>query len=207
MVRLVALIVGFACSAAALRCGLPVAQGALSSSSQNGQTHSVVALPSVRARAPLSEIVMAVPKKRQSKMKTRQRKANWFAKARRQAELAWNRGMSAKYDPLEDPKYSLNRDDDDDDDEDDEDDEEEEFVWAYVVLLSDGTLRRYEDEGRQSELGRLVLGYLVRVDMWDEDADYECAFRVVPESATSDAWICCPPEMSDSGGWIAVLKA
>jgi hypothetical protein len=47
----------------------------------------------------------------------------WFAKARRQAELAWNRGMSAKYDPLEDPKYSLNRDDDDDDDEDDEDDE------------------------------------------------------------------------------------
>ena len=29
-------------------------------------------------------------------------------------------------------------------DEDEEDDEEEEFVWAYVVLLSDGTLRRYE---------------------------------------------------------------
>ena len=47
----------------------------------------------------------------------------WFAKAKRQANLAWNRGMSAKYDPLEDPKYSLNAVADDDDDDDDEDDE------------------------------------------------------------------------------------
>lgn len=38
--------------------------------------HVRVCVHSVRARAPLSEIVMAVPKKRQSKMKTRQRKAN-----------------------------------------------------------------------------------------------------------------------------------
>ena len=47
----------------------------------------------------------------------------WFAKAKRQATLAWNRGMSAKYDPLEDPKYSLNAVADDDDEDDEEDDE------------------------------------------------------------------------------------
>ena len=47
----------------------------------------------------------------------------WFAKARRQAELALNRGKSAKYDPLEDPKYALSPLDDDDDDDDDEDEE------------------------------------------------------------------------------------
>ena len=81
-------------------------------------------------------------------MKTRQRKANvraplgfghlslissadvtitlscflqWFAKARRQATLALSRAKSAKYDPLEDPKYSFSAPE-----EDDEDDEEEE---------------------------------------------------------------------------------
>jgi len=63
---------------------------------------------------------MAVPKKRQSKMKTRQRKANWFAKAKRQSELALSRGKSAKYDPLQDPKYSFSRDEEDDDDLDEE---------------------------------------------------------------------------------------
>ena len=103
---------------------------------------------------------MAVPKKRQSKMKTRQRKANvrppakgprpprahahascpslptplfpivnatpsvtrplpqWFAKARRQAQLAYNRAASVKYDPFEDPKYSTTVGDADDDDDD-----------------------------------------------------------------------------------------
>lgn len=112
MVRVIVLLVGLACSASALRCGVPAfqSQSALSSSSSLAVQ-----------RAPLSELVMAVPKKRQSKMKTRQRKANWFAKARRQAQLAWNRGKSAKYDPLEDPKYTLNRDDEDDDDDDDDD--------------------------------------------------------------------------------------
>ena len=48
--------------------------------------------------------------------------AQWFAKARRQAQLAMNRAKSVKYDPFEDPKYALDTDDDDDDD-DDEDEE------------------------------------------------------------------------------------
>jgi hypothetical protein len=69
-------------------------------------------------------IVMAVPKKRQSKMKTRQRKANWFAKARRQATLALSRAKSVNYNPLEDPKYAFDAPDEDDDDEDDDDEEE-----------------------------------------------------------------------------------
>jgi large subunit ribosomal protein L32 len=71
-----------------------------------------------RAGAPM----MAVPKKRTSKMKTRQRKANWMAKARRQAQLAWSRAKSVKYDPMEDPKYAFGaaEDDEDSDDEDEE---------------------------------------------------------------------------------------
>merc|ERR1719298_226481 len=60
--------------------------------------------------------VMAVPKKRTSKMKTRSRKANWYAKARKQAELAWNRAKSLK---AEDPL-------DESEDEDDDEEEEEE---------------------------------------------------------------------------------
>merc|ERR1719454_899097 len=40
------------------------------------------------ATARVAQIVMAVPKKRQSKIKTRQRKANWFAKTRRKREPA-----------------------------------------------------------------------------------------------------------------------
>ena len=66
---------------------------------------------------------MAVPKKRQSKMKTRQRKANWFAKARRQAQLALSRAKSVNYDPLEDPKYAFDSAEDDDDDDEEEEDE------------------------------------------------------------------------------------
>uniref|UniRef100_A0A7S0PW60 50S ribosomal protein L32, chloroplastic n=1 Tax=Coccolithus braarudii TaxID=221442 RepID=A0A7S0PW60_9EUKA len=67
----------------------------------------------------VADVVMAVPKKRQSKMKTRQRKANWFAKAKRQAQLAMSRAKSAGYKPLEDPKFVTMDDDDDDDDDDD----------------------------------------------------------------------------------------
>merc|ERR1712032_1451348 len=77
-------------------------------------TQQLCSAPAASAR--VAEIVMAVPKKRQSKMKTRQRKANWFAKSRRQAQLAWNRAASVKYDPFEDPKYSSTAADDDDDD-------------------------------------------------------------------------------------------
>ena len=47
----------------------------------------------------------------------------WFAKSRRQAQLAWNRAASVKYDPFEDPKYSTTVAADDDDDDDDDDDE------------------------------------------------------------------------------------
>jgi len=75
------------------------------------------------SRTQQSAIAMAVPKKRQSKMKTRQRKANWFAKARRQATLALSRAKSANYNPLEDPKYAFTDADDEDDDEDDDEEE------------------------------------------------------------------------------------
>ena len=74
-------------------------------------------------RTQQSAIAMAVPKKRQSKMKTRQRKANWFAKARRQATLALSRAKSVNYNPLEDPKYAFGSDEDEDDDDDDDDEE------------------------------------------------------------------------------------
>ena len=51
------------------------------------------------------------------------RRPQWFAKARRQAQLAYSRAASVKYDPFEDPKYSTTAaNDDDDDDDDDEDD-------------------------------------------------------------------------------------
>tara|TARA_B110001452_G_scaffold76384_1_gene62053 strand:+ start:359 stop:556 length:198 start_codon:yes stop_codon:yes gene_type:complete len=51
--------------------------------------------------------------------------AQWFAKARRQAQLALNRAKSVKYDPFEDPKYATDSgDDEDDDDEDDDEDKE-----------------------------------------------------------------------------------
>merc|ERR1719183_3324543 len=106
-------------------------------------------------------ISMAVPKKRQSKMKTRQRKANWFAKARRQADLAWNRAKSVKYDPLEDPKYSLG----DDEDEDEEDDEGDEGAMASragdaKMMMGVGMLRnRMPDEGiQQASFALSALG-------------------------------------------------
>merc|ERR1712087_231769 len=80
-------------------------------------------VPLVSARPVCSrgaDVLMAVPKKRQSKMKTRQRKANWFAKARRSAQVAMSRAKSAKYNPLEDPKYAFDAVDDEDDEDDDD---------------------------------------------------------------------------------------
>ena len=83
-------------------------------------------------------VLMAVPKSRTSKKKTRQRKANWFAKANIQRERALTLGRSVLsegegsfiYNPDEedddedDDEYEDDEDDEDEDDEDDEDDEE-----------------------------------------------------------------------------------
>mmetsp|Transcript_41467 Transcript_41467/g.65759 ORF Transcript_41467/g.65759 Transcript_41467/m.65759 type:complete len:142 (-) Transcript_41467:146-571(-) len=66
-----------------------------------------------------------VPKKRTSKMKTRSRKANWFAKSHKQAVDAWSNAKLDGYDPLKDPKYQLGDDDDEDDDDDEEEDDED----------------------------------------------------------------------------------
>jgi len=133
MTRFVLALVTLACSlASAMRVSLPVVQPATCSSSSvaafsSSSSVSYNAAPIVAgirgARTQQSEIAMAVPKKRQSKMKTRQRKANWFAKARRQATLALSRGKSVNYNPLEDPKYAFDVADDDDDDEEEDDEE------------------------------------------------------------------------------------
>ena len=47
-------------------------------------------------------------------------RSQWFAKAKRQAQLALSRAKSAGYKPLEDPKYALTTAEEEDDDEDDE---------------------------------------------------------------------------------------
>ena len=47
----------------------------------------------------------------------------WFAKTRRQAQLALSRAKSVNYNPLEDPKYSFSAPEEDEDEE--EEDEEE----------------------------------------------------------------------------------
>jgi len=129
MARLLLAIAAFlACSASAFSCSsLALSQsaacgGAVSRSACAGGALTVTA--GERQRVQPGAVVMAVPKKRQSKMKTRQRKANWFAKARRQATLALNRAKSVNYDPLEDPKYSFDAPEEDDDDDDDEEEEE-----------------------------------------------------------------------------------
>jgi len=89
-----------------------------------------------------------------------------------------------------------------------EEEEEPPFRWVFVALLSDGTLRRYETETMATELGRLKLGYLVQAGMLEERLhDYEHAFRVRPESATSDAWILCPDSAQEAAEWIATLRA
>jgi len=93
-------------------------------------------------------------------------------------------------------------------DDDDDDDDEAAFTWVYMALMSDGTLRQYENESMTTELGRLQLGYLVQAAMLEEPiADFENAFRVTPEKATSDSWVCCPDSSQDSMDWISVLKA
>ncbi len=84
-------------------------------------THTILTPNAIATPRITHAPTMAVPKKRQSKMKTRQRKANWFAKARRQAQLAVSRAKSVNYNPLADPKYSFDAPDDDDDDDDDDD--------------------------------------------------------------------------------------
>jgi len=92
--------------------------------------------------------------------------------------------------------------------DEDEDEDEAAFTWVYVALMSDGTIRQFENESMTTELGRLKLGYLVQAAMLDEPiADFEHAFRVTPEKATSDSWVCCPDSSQDSLDWIAVLKA
>ena len=72
--------------------------------------------------------MMAVPKSRTSKKKTRQRKANWFAKANIQRERALTLGRSVLSEGEGSFIYNPDEEDDDEDDdeyEDDEDDEED----------------------------------------------------------------------------------
>ena len=78
------------------------------------------------AVAPRAAVVlMAVPKSRTSKKKTRQRKANWFAKADLQRERALTLGRSVLSGSASSFIYNPEADDDDDDDEEDDEDEEE----------------------------------------------------------------------------------
>ena len=84
--------------------------------------------PSALVAAPrLAVVMMAVPKSRTSKKKTRQRKANWFAKANIQRERALTLGRSVLSEGEGSFIYNPDEEDDEDDDEyeDDEDDEEE----------------------------------------------------------------------------------
>jgi len=132
MARLVFVLFSLVCSlSAAMRVTLPAQPVASSSSSLSVPSSSSSSSPSANGallvgrprgtRTQQSDITMAVPKKRQSKMKTRQRKANWFAKARRQATLALSRAKSVNYNPLEDPKYAFDAPAEDDDEEEDDD--------------------------------------------------------------------------------------
>ena len=94
------------------------------------------------------------------------------------------------------------------DEDEGDDDEDQVFTWVFVALMSDHTLRQFENESMTTELSRLNLGYLVQAAMLDDPIDtYEHAFFVKPESPTSDSWICCPDSSKDSEDWIAVLKA
>ena len=91
-----------------------------------------VASPSLSTliAAPRAAVVlMAVPKSRTSKKKTRQRKANWFAKANIQRERALTLGRSVLSEGEGSFIYNPDEEDDDEDDDeyedDDEDDEDE----------------------------------------------------------------------------------
>ena len=94
-------------------------------------------------------------------------------------------------------------------DEDDEDEEEEDaFTWVYVALMSDHTLRQFENESMNTELNCLKLGYLVQCSYLEDPPDtYEHAFRVKPESPLADCWVLCPDSSNDSEEWMSVLKA
>jgi len=93
--------------------------------------------------------------------------------------------------------------------EDAEEDDEAGFNWVYVALMSDHTLRQYEDESMGTELGQLKLGYLVQTEFLDDlpDATYEHAFVVKPDSPTAGTWVLCPDTRKDSEDWMKVLKA
>ena len=66
-----------------------------------------------------------------------------------------------------------------------DEDEAANFKWAYVALMSDHTLRQYENESMGTELACLKLGYLVQAAILDTPIeDYEHAFFVKPESPT-----------------------
>ena len=87
-----------------------------------------VSLNPVAVGAPRRTLVVveAVPKNRQSKMKTRQRKAKWFAKADAQRDRAMALGRSVLSGSASSFIYNPEKDDEDeDDDEDDEEDDEE----------------------------------------------------------------------------------
>ena len=71
-------------------------------------------------------VLMAVPKSRTSKKKTRQRKANWFAKANIQRERALTLGRSVLSEGEGSFIYNPDEEDDDEDDDEYEDDEDEE---------------------------------------------------------------------------------
>jgi len=93
--------------------------------------------------------------------------------------------------------------------EEEDDDDDGVFNWVYVALMSDHTLRQYEDEGMGVELGQLKLGYLVQTEFLDDlpDATYEHAFVVKPDSPTAGTWVLCPDTRKDSEEWMKVLKA
>ena len=87
-------------------------------------SRSAALAPAVATREAV--VLMAVPKSRTSKKKTRQRKANWFAKANIQRERALTLGRSVLSEGEGSFIYNPDEEDDDDDDEYEDDDEEEE---------------------------------------------------------------------------------
>ncbi|KAL1521199.1 hypothetical protein AB1Y20_022751 [Prymnesium parvum] len=93
--------------------------------------------------------------------------------------------------------------------EGEEGEDDELFNWVYVALMSDHTLRQFENEDMATELGQLKLGYLVQCAFLDDppDATYEHAFRVKPDGAVADSWVLCPDTRNDSLEWMTVLKA
>ena len=96
----------------------------------------------------------------------------------------------------------------DEEEEGSDDEEDDAFTWVYVALMSDHTLRQFENESMNTELNCLKLGYLVQCSYLEDPPDtYEHAFRVKPESALADCWVMCPDSSNDSEEWMSVLKA